>query len=221
MTFPPLDPAKPFVVVDGPSLELRRFLASGDTVEPAEWWLATAPDAGESVVTTLGEARYSAAKVIARAGLARSLSGDPVALGIVGALTLGSLAALAFAAVGFVVSATASVNERLGEFALLRALGLSVRALAVWLSLESAAMLAFGLLAGSLLGLAVAALVLPAATLTSTGAAAVPPPSVIVPWPAIVPYLVLGAALLGLVLVVVRRRLPAVQISSVLRAGDR
>ncbi|TMD32164.1 MAG: FtsX-like permease family protein [Chloroflexi bacterium] len=221
VTFPPLDPAKPFVVVDGPSLELRRFLASGDTVEPAEWWLATAPDAGESVVTTLGEARYSAAKVIVRADLARSLSGDPVALGIVGALTLGSLAALAFAAVGFVVSATASVNERLGEFALLRALGLSVRALAVWLSLESAAMLAFGLLAGSLLGLAVAALVLPAATLTSTGAAAVPPPSVIVPWPAIVPYLVLGAALLGLVLVVVRRRLPAVQISSVLRAGDR
>ena len=47
-----------------------------------------------------------------RSEVARSLENDPVALGLVGALALGSIAALAFSALGFVVTAQVSAAER-------------------------------------------------------------------------------------------------------------
>ena len=158
--------------------------------------------------------------MIWRDAVAAQLTGDPVPLALIGALALGALAALAFAAIGFVVSATVSTSERMGEFALLQALGLSRRELAGWLSLEHAALLGFGLVAGVGLGLLLAWLVLPFATLTATGAAAVPAPVVVVPWAALLPLVALAVLLLVVTVVVVTRQLAAVRIGSVLRARD-
>jgi hypothetical protein len=90
----------------------------------------------------------------------------------------------------------------------------------VWLSVESAFLLFVGLLAGSGLGVLLAWLVLPFATLTQTGAPAVPSPTVVVPWQAIVPTWLLAVVLLAVTVVIVRRQLPAVRISGVLRARD-
>ena len=69
-----------------------------------------------------------------------TLATDPIALGIIGALAIGFVAAALFAIVGFIVSAAVSARERIAEFALLRALGLSSGQLSVWLSLENAAL---------------------------------------------------------------------------------
>jgi ABC-type antimicrobial peptide transport system permease subunit len=172
------------------------------------------------VAATLAAPPFESESVVDRAALLRSLSGDPVSLGIIGALGLGAVAAMVFAGIGFLVSATVSVSERVGEFALLRALGLSGRQLAVWLSLESAFLLFIGLLAGSALGVLLAWLVLPFATLTQTGAPPVPQPTVVVPWQAVVPAWILAVVLLVVTIVIVRRQLPAVRISGVLRARD-
>ena len=133
---------------------------------------------------------------------------------------LGALAALAFAAIGFLVSATVTTSERVTEFAILRALGLSGRELAAWVSLENAFLLVFGLVAGSALGLVLAWLVLPFATLTETGAAAVPAPVIVVPWAAILP--IYGAALVLFVVtvVIVTRQVRRAGITTVLRSGD-
>ena len=90
----------------------------------------------------------AAADVLGRDALTRSLAGDPISLGIIGALALGALAALAFASIGFIVSATVTTSERITEFAILRALGLSARELSAWMSLENAFLLVFGLVAG-------------------------------------------------------------------------
>jgi hypothetical protein len=218
--YPPLDPNQPFVIVDATTLDLARLVATGQTVPADEWWLKVDPGRADAVAATLQEDPYSTASVIGRDELRRSLVSDPLPLGLIGVLGLGSLAAIAFAAIGFVVSATVSTAERSGEFALLRALGLSGRELSAWLSFESAFLLVVGLAAGLGLGLLLAWLVLPFATLTQTGAAAIPAPVVVVPWEAILPvYLVAGLLLAG-VLVVIRRRLPAVNISSALRARD-
>ena len=92
--------------------------------------------------------------MIGRDELPRNLATDPVPLGLIGILGLGSLAAMLFAGIGFLVSSTVSTSERIGEFALLRALGLSTGQLSLWLSIESIFLLVVGLLAGSLLGLA-------------------------------------------------------------------
>ena len=53
-------------------------------------------------------------------------------------------------------SATVTSSERVTEFAILRALGLSARELSAWVSLENAFLLVFGLLADTVLGIILA-----------------------------------------------------------------
>ncbi|MFL5679605.1 MAG: FtsX-like permease family protein [Chloroflexota bacterium] len=218
--FPPLDPASPFIVVDAPTLALRGFDEEAHVSAASEYWLSVDPDRAAPIAATLRDTKYSAASVLSRAELSRTLSTDPVPLGVIGVLGLGSIAAMAFAAIGFVVSATVSLTERVGEFALLRALGLSVRQLSIWLTMENVFLLVVGLVAGTALGVLLSVLVLPYVTLTETGAAAVPTPSVVLPWDAIAPIYVLAVVLLVVTVLIVRRQLPAIRIGSVLRAGE-
>ena len=218
--FPPLDPGQPFVVIDRATIDLARFAETGQTPPVDEWWLDVEDGSEAAVADTVRGGPLAASLVVDRVALGRSLATDPVSLGIIGALGLGAVAALVFAAIGFVVSATVSTSERLREFALLQALGLSGRQLVVWLSLESAFLLGVGVIAGVALGLLLAWLVLPFATLTAAGAAAVPAPVIVVPWSAILPAAALTAVLLGVTMLIVRRQLPSVSLSSVLRARD-
>ena len=218
--FAPLDPTVPFAIVDNGALNTLRFLVDGSARGATEWWLATRPGAEARVVAALRARDAGTSEVIGRAELTTDLSSDPVPLGLIGVLGLGSIAAMLFAGIGFLVSSTISTSERIGEFALLRALGLSNRQLSLWLSLESAFLLVVGLVAGSLLGLLLAWLVLPFATLTQTGAAPIPAPIVEIPWQALAPPYVAAAVLFVLSLWIVRRQLPDIRISGVLRARE-
>jgi hypothetical protein len=218
--FAPLDPAVPFVVTDLAAYDAIQLAATGQTRQADEWWLSVDPGQAAAVLDRLRQPAASARSVIGRDELARDLSTDPVPLGLIGILGLGSVAAMLFAGIGFLVSSTVSTSQRLAEFALLRALGLSTGQLALWLSIESIFLLVVGLVAGSLLGLVLAWLVLPFATLTQTGAVPIPAPVVVIPWEAIVPVY-LAAVLLFIVSIwLVRRQLPDVRISGVLRAGQ-
>ena len=127
--FPPLDQTKPFVLVDTLSLDLARAGAGGSIVPADEWWLATDPGQAQAVAAALRSTPISADDVVERSAVTADLAGDPLGLGVIGILGLGSLAALVFASIGFLVSATVSISERIGEFALLKALGLSPRQL--------------------------------------------------------------------------------------------
>lgn len=218
--FPPLDPARPFLVVPIAGLEAETFTATGVPDPPAEWWIGTKAGGADDVAATLARRPYSDGRVVTRSGIERSLAGDPAPLGVVGALGLGALAAVAFAAIGFVVSIVTTARERVGEFALLRAVGLSPRELSASLVLESSTLLGFGVLVGSALGLALAWLVLPVATVTASGSPAVPEPSVIVPW---VPIALLCAGSLALLFATVwsvSRILARMEIGSVIREGE-
>ena len=218
--FPPLDQGKPFVVADGLALDLTRLAAGTTLAETGEWWLATEPGASAAVAAAALAEPVSAAAAVDRVQVLANLVGDPLGLGVIGILGLGSVAALLFAAIGFLVSATVSTSERLGEFALLKALGLSPRQLFVWLSMESIALLVVGLVAGTALGLVLAWIALPFATLTASGVAPVPAPVVIVPLEALLPTILLGVALVLATFALVRRQLPAARTSAVLRARD-
>ena len=218
--FPSLDPRVPFAIVDATTLERARQARTGQLVPTREWWLTVDPSSAPSVEEALRRAPVAADDVVGRESLTRSLAGDPVSLGIIGALGLGALAALVFAAIGFVVSATVATSERVTEFAILRALGLSVRELSAWVSLENAFLLVFGLVAGSGLGILLAWLVLPFATLTERGEAAVPAAEIVVPWPAMLPIYVAALALFAVTVVLVTRQVRAAEISTVLRAGE-
>ena len=219
-SFAPLDPAVPSIIVDGPSHELITFLETGEELSVSEWWLEVEDATTPAVLAAARQPPNAPGDVIGRVESTDRLAGDPVALGVIGALGLGSLAALVFAAIGFVVSATGSVTERLGEFALLQAVGLSARQLSTWVSLENAFLLAFGLVTGSGLGLLLSWLVLPFATLTEAGTTPVPAPVVEIPWFALIPLYALAGILLFVLLVVITNRLPRTDLSAVLRARD-
>jgi len=155
-----------------------------------------------------------------RADQADVLRSDPVALGTIGALSLGSVAAALFAALGFVVNATLSSWSRQREFALLRAVGLSPAQLSGWLSLENAALVAVSLVGGTVLGLVMAWLILPTVSLTQGGSPTVPEAIVIVPWRAVsvlegITVVALLLAIAGLAATLRRLRLGAV-----LRLGE-
>ena len=122
--------------------------------------------------------------------------------------------------VGFVVSASVSARERVTEFALLRALGLSSGQLSGWLSLENATLAVISLVAGSGLGLAVAWVALPFITVTRRAETAFPPVEVAVPWTTIAVLEVAGIVALAIAIVGLTWSLARVGMASALRMGE-
>jgi hypothetical protein len=216
--FPTLDPGRPFAVLNVGGYALATYARSGEDLFADEWWLSVTDE--PAAVSALAGAPYSVEGLISRAERTAELTDDPVALGVIGALSIGSVAALIVAVIGFVVSAVVSTRERLDEFALLRALGLSLGQLSAWLTIENTFLLAAGVVGGTGLGVVLSWLVLPFVTLTADAQAVVPPVLVEIPWPAIgIVHLLAGVALVVTVVVIggILRRVP---VSGVLRAGQ-
>jgi hypothetical protein len=215
---PPLDPSQPFLVVDGPTLALADYFGSSATLPVTEWWLSVEPGQAADVARKLGAPPFSAATIISREALQLALQGDPVALGVVGALLLGAISAVLFAALGFLVSASASIGSRADEFGLLRALGLTDGQLIRWLAAEQALLLAVGVAVGMALGVAFGWVVLPAANFTPTGAAPVPEATLIVPLQVLAAMAVGSLGLLVATLLVARRIIGRISVAATLRA---
>lgn len=198
--FPTVTAGQPTVLVDLPTLQLARYIDAGQVNDPGEWWLSVPDDRAAAAVAAFGAPPYSRGSVESRVQAAEQLLSDPVAVGIIGALTLGVIVAAVFAAVGFAASSAISASERLGEFALLRAVGLSRGQLSGWLALENALLVAMSIVAGTGIGLAISWVVLPSALLAPDGSQPVPPPEVLVPVGLV---LLLEAALLAVLAVLV------------------
>lgn len=218
--FPTVVPERPALVVDHRVFAELSYLADGTVVRPAEWWLDTAPGEAEAVAEALRAPPFTSAGVTSRQGRAETLQNDPVALGTIGALSLGFLAAAVFAAVGFAVSSAVSARERTTEFAVVRSLGLSSRQLTGWLVLENGVLVALSLAGGTALGLLLAHFVVPTVALTQSGATPFPEPIVEIPWGTVawLEATMLGALLLIIALEV--RLLRKVDVAAALRAGE-
>ncbi len=218
--FPTVDPETPGLVVDLRTYSQLVYLESGTRLEPSAWWLDTAPGESESVAEALRAPPFSSAEATSRQGRAETLQNDPVALGTIGALSLGFLAAAVFAAVGFAVSSAVSARERTTEFAVVRSLGLSSRQLTGWLVLENGVLVGLSLAGGTALGLLLAHFVLPTVALTRSGAKPFPQPIVDVPWQTVA---WLEGAMLGALLLIIAlevRLLRRVDVAAALRAGE-
>jgi hypothetical protein len=218
--FPTVEAASPAIVMDLPTLALLRFDASA-AVDPAdEWWIAMDGQDVDATVARLRDPAIGSAEVVSVADRTRALAADPVALGVIGVLGIGVAAAALFAIVGFVASAAVAARERVTEFALLRALGLSSGQLSGWLSLENAALALISLAAGTALGLLVAWVALPFVTVTQDAVAPFPPVEVAVPWPTIGALVAVALVALGLAVVGLAWLLRRVGLASALRSGE-
>jgi hypothetical protein len=219
-TFPTTDADRPLLVLDGPTLGLLRLQGGGGARTPDEWWIAAEPGQAQTVAAALESGSFASQEVVTAAGRAQRLSTDPVALGIIGALTLGFVTTGVFAVVGLMVSGAVSARQRRTEFALLRALGLSGRQLAASLWLENGSIVLVSLLAGTSLGLVIGWAVLPFVSVTQQAAAPVPPVIVQFPWDRILVLEIVSAIALGVAVVVIGGVLRRLGVGSILRMGE-
>lgn len=220
MDFPTVDRgfAEP-ILIDLPTLQMMAYEPGVDIRSPNEWWLSVPEDHISLVSAALAEEPFASPLVEDRLTRARELKTNPVALGTIGALSIGFVAAVIFAAVGFAVSSFVSARERVGEYGLVRALGLSGRQLTAWLSIDHGVLAGLSLVLGTGVGLLLSWLILPLVTLTQDATAAVPPVQVVYPWRAVL-WLELSvfaalAAIVATLAVLVRR----IGLASVLRLG--
>lgn len=220
-SFPTVDPeVAEAVLIDLATSQMLGY-QTGSTIDNAnEYWLdTTGENDSESIKTVLGP-DFESVRAESRANRVQTLTSDPIALGATGALTLGFVAAAVFATVGFAVSATVSARERLTEFALLRALGLSPKQLGSWLSLEQGVLVAASLALGTLIGAVLTATILPLVSLTQSGANAVPGVEVIYPWTTIIQLDLAVLTVLGLMVLVMTFLLRRLGLGSLLRLGE-
>ncbi|NEC26916.1 FtsX-like permease family protein, partial [Streptomyces sp. SID8111] len=145
---------------------------------------------------------------------------DPLRQGARGTLILCLVLAPALAVVGFTLHTALAARARAGEFALLRALGLRRRDLAACLWTEQLAQAAVAAVLGTVLGTALAALIMPVVTVDDRGRPVHPGLATDVPWLRVL--LTAGATTLVICAVVTTaaRFLGRVDLARVLRAGE-
>ncbi|GII86516.1 hypothetical protein Ssi03_45060 [Sphaerisporangium siamense] len=193
-------PGVPAVLADLPTLLTRDLGAAREPRAPGEWWMSARGGDPAPAARELSHHPEWDQTVVDLASLTRQFRDDPLASGLQGALILGFVAALIFAALGFLVNAAVAARERVSEFAILRALGLSFRQIFGLLAVEQAFLIGLSLVGGTVLAVAVAALVVPHIVLTGQAAAVTPDVLLDIPWPATLAMLAgMGAVLFAIV----------------------
>jgi hypothetical protein len=209
------------LVVDLSTLQLVDFAAGRGIADVSEHWLELddRPPSPAAIEATLGDVPIEATEVIIEERRRAELTSDPPALGAIGALTLGFIAAAVFALVGFLLTTVVSARERRLEFALLRALGLSMRQLRRWMLIEQVALIITAAAFGTVVGVTLARLLLPLVSLTQAGAGVYPPVEVVVPWRTIagMQAVLIGGLLSSVVVVTMSAR--RIATSALLRSG--
>jgi FtsX-like permease family len=199
------------LIVDLRTLQGDLASHGGYPLPVTEWWLATADGA---VPPGLARALPPGSAVSSAAALAATVTGDPLAAAPQQALLALAIAAALLAITGFWVSIAADVRQRRAENALLAALGVGRRSAAAQLFLEKLLLSVPSALLGLVLGLAVARLLVPAVTLTTSARQPVPPPVTLFDLPQTLPLAAVVAIVpaLAAALVVVRRPDPAAEL---------
>jgi hypothetical protein len=162
-------------------------LLAREALEPApvtQWWLATSgPAPGPATgpappgqpPSALSRLVPSGSAVTSASGTTAALLADPLSTVPQQGLLAVTVAAAVLAITGFCVGIAAGVRQRRAENALLAALGVAPRAAAGQLCLEKLMLSLPSALAGLILGVVLAELLVPAITLTAAATLPVPP----------------------------------------------
>jgi hypothetical protein len=205
------------VVVD--QVELERDLAQwGQSGVPVdEWWIDVPSGRGESF---LGSHPVAARAGVSREALGLKLQDDPVRVATQAALWLSIVAAALLVAMGFALHTAASIRARRLEFAQLRAIGLSRRALTGVIGAESLILSAIGTVFGIAIGLLLSWLVGPLVAVSPDGSPAVPTVAVIVPAAAIALLALEVVAVVACVVLAVAATQRSTSPAQILRGAD-
>ena len=220
-SFPTVDPGAAHPVVLDLATYHALVLGPGSLPPPpTSFWLDLRGDTGSEAATQLLNPPFESAQVVSRQGELNELILDPVSLGTIGSLLAGLVAATILAGIGFLVNVVVSGRDRLGQFALMKAVGLKTREVRKWVSVENGVTVLFAIVCGVLLGLGLAALILPLTAITQEAGVVAPPLLVRVPW---TPVFVLVAVVVMLLVAagaIVTSMVRRLSLASLLRAGD-
>jgi len=210
----PSVPGGQAVVADQATLQDALISAGGAPLAATSWWLSTAsgkPPAGLPAGST----------VVAAATVSASLRRDPVSAAPIQAVLAVAAAAALLAALGFCVSVAASSRARRSQRALLAALGVPAADQARLFCLEELMISGPAALAGLILGVGLAHLLIPAVTLTATAGIPVPPVlvSIPVPWVALIVVAMPAIPVLAAVVATLRQLDPAAELRVAEAAG--
>jgi hypothetical protein len=179
-TFPTVSGSGGALIVDLGSVQA---LLAREALEPApvtQWWLATpGPPPGPAPPgqppSALSRLVPPGSAVTSASGTTAALLADPLSTVPQQGLLAVTVAAAVLAITGFCVGIAAGVRQRRAENALLAALGVAPRAAAGQLCLEKLMLSLPSALAGLILGVVLAELLVPAITLTAAATLPVPP----------------------------------------------
>jgi len=210
-TFPTVTSPFGALIVDLPSVQDYLASQSLAPLPVTQWWLSTA---GHRVPPQLPGALPPGSVITSAAGLAAGLAANPMTAVPQQALLAIAIAAAVLAVTGCCVAIAVGIRQRRAENALLAALGVAPGGAARQLCLERLMLGLPSALAGVVLGVVIAELLVPAVTLTAN--ASLPVPSVLIQfdWVQVLPLALAVAALPVLVAaaVIARRPDPAAEL---------
>ncbi|MDV9178815.1 FtsX-like permease family protein, partial [Streptomyces sp. W16] len=216
-SLPGLGRGQGHLIADQRQLATAMTMAGVDQEDPAFWWLGSTDSARTAAAV---EAQPALGRVTTTARTAASLQADPFREGLRRTLELVRHLAPGFAVVAFTVHAVVCTRQRRKEFALLRAIGVRAKSLSALLGAEQLSLALFAVVPGALMGLALAAAVLPLVTVDDTGQAPYPPLPQIIPWGTVALTALATALAISAVVLTLARLLSRVDLVRVLRAGE-
>ncbi|MGQ9903876.1 MAG: FtsX-like permease family protein, partial [Anaerolineae bacterium] len=187
---------------------------------PNGMWMRLTPDADTAqILEALNNLRVQPNRVKDLAAIIYEDQQRLEYVGIFGLLSICFLAAAALAAIGILVYSLSSITTRSQRFAALRALGLTQGQVMRMILIEYAFTLAYGILAGTALGVVASMLYVPLFPLSDEKALPVPPFRPIIDWEGAAWLAGLMALALALILAGVLLKVWRERISEVLRMG--
>lgn len=212
--FPSLDPsAFPFVVTSLAYLEG----ASGN-YSPNEVWLDLPQNQG-AIDRVLPLVHVWPRAVLSYEGLPPSdaAQGNPLSAGIYGVVSVGFLVAVVLVLLGFLAYTYLTLQQRIAEVAILRALGLKQGQVRSLLLFEEVFLLGAAIAGGIVAGVLTTRLFLPYLPIAAN---VVPPFVVVMPWSAVGEFVLAVLVVFAVVLSIHVALLLRVQLGQVLRLGD-
>jgi predicted lysophospholipase L1 biosynthesis ABC-type transport system permease subunit len=194
------------ILADWETVSVDRLDRTRRFETPDAWAFSTDEATARDIERVLAGPPYGAAAFAERRQEARTISREPVTVGLSGSLALALAASLVVASIGLVLTAVVGGRERRPAFAVLRAMGTRASELRRWLILETVPLVGFSAVAGLVSGIALARLALPSLGVSRDGTRAIPAPSLVVPWGTL-GVVVLIAVAAGMALPVVTARL--------------
>jgi putative ABC transport system permease protein len=211
-------PALPnsFVLVSLPALETRVDLDAAQTPGSREAWLAVDPAHHQELARQLQDRLLDDAQAQLSA-----LQQDALAQGTSGALRLNTLTLALFSVTAFALFHFFAAQQRVVEFGVLRAMGLSARQLLALLLTEGALALALGLAAGVGIGYGLSRVMIPyLSQALSASLSGVSIEQIVMDWPSVAQLYTLLVVFYGLVLVLLLLLLTRVGVHQAMRMGD-